>query len=258
MYPPLVCWGAKPGLRGIKSGTYEASSPACDGHLHTRPILLILPQFSRAVRKFWLNLKMGRSRGGRQGRLPLAAAGSNDEFGNHRFGFPNSAFASPLPALRAPPLQGEAGKRPHSSPAGGRIQESQLCPCPRRADCRTPWESSRGPQSSRIQIEPSDMRGGCGQFFWRGFRACSIYIQDLFTLKYARSPRRKTDSLQAPRPKNLRFLAETGEGAGRLKPFGFQVSPWAKLPTAQIADLSRGTWRGACFPVHPNRFNIRW
>ena len=75
MYPPLVCWGAKPGLRGIKSGTYEASSPACDGHLHTHLILLILPQFPRAVRKFWLNLLRGRSRGGRQGRQAEPAPG---------------------------------------------------------------------------------------------------------------------------------------------------------------------------------------
>ena len=109
MYPPLVCWGAKPGLRGIKSGTYEASSPACDGHLHTRPILLILPQFSRAVRKFWLNLKMGRSRGGRQGRLPLAAAGSSDEFGNHRFGSRILRLHPPCPRCGHLPFRGRPG-----------------------------------------------------------------------------------------------------------------------------------------------------
>ena len=63
--------------------------------------------------------------------------------------------------------------------------------------------------------------------------------------------REKSVSLQAPRPKNLRFLAETGEGGRKAEnPLGFQVSPLAKLPTAQFEDLSRGTWRGACFPVH--------
>ena len=32
---------------------------------------------------------------------------------------------------------------------------------------------------------------------------------------------------------------------------GFQVSPLAKLPTAQIVDLRRGTWPGSLLPRPP-------
>ena len=64
--------------------------------------------------------------------------------------------------------------------------------------------------------------------------------------------REKIVSLQAPRPKNLRFLAETGEGGRKAEnPLGFQVSPLAKLPTAQIVDLRRGTWPGSLLPRPP-------
>ncbi|MDD7413036.1 MAG: hypothetical protein PUK86_07420, partial [bacterium] len=34
-------------------------------------------------------------------------------------------------------------------------------------------------------------------------------------------------------------------------PLGFQVSPLAKLPTAQIVDLRRGTWPGSLLPRPP-------
>ena len=69
--------------------------------------------------------------------------------------------------------------------------------------------------------------------------------------------REKSVSLQAPRPKNLRFLAETGEGGRKAEnPLGFQVSPLAKLPTAQIEDLRRGTWPGSLLPRPPACQNL--
>ena len=37
---------------------------------------------------------------------------------------------------------------------------------------------------------------------------------------------------------------------------GFQVSPLAKLPTAQIGDLRRGTWRGSLLPRPPACQNL--
>ena len=69
--------------------------------------------------------------------------------------------------------------------------------------------------------------------------------------------REKSVPLQAPRPKNLRFLAETGEGGREAEnPLGFQVSPLAKLPTAQIVDLRRGTWPGSLLPRPPACQNL--
>ena len=49
-----------------------------------------------------------------------------------------------------------------------------------------------------------------------------------------------------------RIQAKTGEGGREAEnPLGFQVSPLAKLPTAQIVDLRRGTWPGSLLPRPP-------
>ena len=101
------------------------------------------------------------------------------------------------------------------------------------------------PISPVFRISPKNTRrycrlGQCKYAVWAQGGFCKSHF-----------PEKKIVSLQAPRPKNLRFLAETGEGGRKAEnPLGFQVSPLAKLPTAQIEDLRRGTWRGACFPVH--------
>ena len=81
--------------------------------------------------------------------------------------------------------------------------------------------------------------------------ACTVGTGRFLRRKISFS-RAKIVSLQAPRPKNLRFLAETGEGGREAEnPLGFQVSPLAKLPTAQIEDLRRGTWPGSLLPRPP-------
>ena len=101
---------------------------------------------------------------------------------------------------------------------------------------KNPGELERAAALSNFQSCPAACTVGTGRFL-------------LWKISFSRA---KIVSLQAPRPKNLRFLAETGEGGREAEnPLGFQVSPLAKLPTAQIEDLSRGTWPGSVLPRPP-------
>ena len=111
-----------------------------------------------------------------------------------------------------------------------------LCPAV-LSDCqKTPGELERAAALSNFQSCPAACTVGTGRFLRR-------------KIPFSRE---KIVSLQAPRPKNLRFLAETGEGGRKAEnPLGFQVSPLAKLPTAQIVDLRRGTWPGSLLPRPP-------
>ena len=80
-------------------------------------------------------------------------------------------------------------------------------PCAELSGCRTPGELERVAALSNFQSRPAACTVGTGRFLRR-------------KISFSRA---KIVSLQAPRPKNLRFLAETGEG---------------------------GRGGGACFPVH--------
>ena len=106
----------------------------------------------------------------------------------------------PLPRFFAP-LCG-AGNRAAAVP-GKAISLGEIA-----ADCRkTPGELERAAALSNFQSCPAACTVGTGRFLRR-------------KISFSRA---KIVSLQAPRPKNLRFLAETGEG---------------------------GSGGGACFPVH--------
>ena len=95
-------------------------------------------------------------------------------------------------------------------------------------------ELERGAALSNFQSCPAACTAGTGRF-----------LQIPFS-------REKSVSLQFLRPKIFWILAKTGEGGRKAEnSLGFQVSPLAKLPTAQIKDLRRGTWPGSLLPRPP-------
>ena len=99
-----------------------------------------------------------------------------------------------------------------------------------------PLESSRGPEPSRTTIVPGGVNGGDGRIF--AAENSIFQSKNRFFAVFAAGIRR--------------IQAKTGEGGREAEnPLGFQVSPLAKLPTAQIVDLSRGTWPGSLLPRPP-------
>ena len=74
----------------------------------------------------------------------------------------------------------------------------------------------------------------------------------LFLRRKISFSRAKIDTLQFPRPKIRRILAETGGGSREAEnPRGFSGFAFGKTATAQIEDLRRGTWRGSLLPRPP-------
>ena len=99
-----------------------------------------------------------------------------------------------------------------------------------------PLESSRGPEPSRTTIVPGGVNGGDGRIF--AAENSIFQSKNRFFAVFAAGIRR--------------IQAKTGEGGREAEnPLGFQVSPLAKLPTAQIEDLRRGTWPGSLLPRPP-------
>ena len=104
-----------------------------------------------------------------------------------------------------------------------------------------PLESSRGPEPSRTTIVPGGVNGGDGRIF--AAENSIFQSKNRFFAVFAAGIRR--------------IQAKTGEGGREAEnPLGFQVSPLAKLPTAQIVDLRRGTWPGSLLPRPPACQNL--
>ena len=145
-----------------------------------------------------------------------------------------NALPSCIFTVRERPLK----RLPAVSEKGG---GGKFSPSPRLRLSKNPGELERAAALSNFQSCPAACTVGTGRFLRR-------------KISFSRA---KIVSLQAPRPKNLRFLAETGEGGREAEnPLGFQVSPLAKLPTAQIVDLRRGTWPGSLLPRPPACQNL--
>ena len=103
------------------------------------------------------------------------------------------------------------------------------------SDCRKPpGELERAAALSNFQSRPAACTVGTGRFLRR-------------KIPFSRA---KIVSLQAPRPKNLRFLAETGEGAGRLKTLWVSGFAFGETADGSNRRFEARAWRGACFPVH--------
>ena len=104
--------------------------------------------------------------------------------------------------------RGSGGVESHFSPESRTSPKRQKRRAKRLfSDCRPPGELERVATLSNFQSRPAACTVGTGRYLRR-------------KISFSRE---KIVSLQAPRPKNLRFLAETGEG---------------------------GSGGGACFPVH--------
>ena len=131
-------------------------------------------------------------------------------------------------SLQAIVCRGGEGGAPQKRKDGGNLLRPRLS--------KNLRELERAAALSNFQSCPAACTVGAGRFLRR-------------KISFSRE---KIVSLQAPRPKNLRFLAETGEGGRKAENrLGFQVSPLAKLPTAQIEDLRRGTWPWSLLPRPP-------
>ena len=121
------------------------------------------------------------------------------------------------------------------------IDEKPETERPRSQAVEKPLESSRGPEPSRTTIVPGGVNGGDGRIF--AAENSIFQSKNRFFAVFAAGIRR--------------IQAKTGEGGREAEnPLGFQVSPLAKLPTAQIVDLRRGTWPGSLLPRPPACQNL--
>ena len=134
-----------------------------------------------------------------------------------------------------------------SRPSQIRITSIQRQPQQRRLlwlspqTVKKPRKSSRGPKPSRIPIDPGGVYGGVGRIF--ASENPIFQSKNRFSAVFAAGIRR--------------IQAKTGGGGREAEnPLGFQVSPLAKLPTAQIVDLRRGTWPGSVLPRPPAWQNL--
>ena len=128
-------------------------------------------------------------------------------------------------------LNARASPHPTHRPARKRFSEGN-----RIRLSKNSGELERAAALSNFQSCPAACTVGTGRFLCRKIpfsREKSVFLQFL-------------------RPEIFLISAKTGRGGRKAEnPWGFQVSPLAKLPTAQIADLRRGTWPGSLLPCPP-------